>query len=132
MIIEKNQAFHRLSLRAKRSNLHHYYSLYKHPDTMKNLLGKGRLLREQDVPSLVKKTRDASEQITLLARNDKISLIMTEFVTVKQVFEYITSNRYIGELLLLYYSTIVLILQGDYEFIKVSNVAAHIDQRTIE
>ena len=55
------------------------------------------MLREQDVPSLVKKTRDASEQITLLARNDKISLIMTEFVTVKQVFEYITSNRYIGE-----------------------------------
>ena len=44
-----------------------------------------------------KKTRDASEQITLLARNDKISLLMAEFVTVKQVFENITSNRYIGE-----------------------------------
>ena len=30
------------------------------------------------------------------------------------------------------YSTYVLILQGDYEFIKVSNVAAQIDQRTID
>ena len=28
--------------------------------------------------------------------------------------------------------TVVLILQGDYEIFKVSNVAAHIDQRTID